>query len=75
MAKRGRESNFPACQLNQSDIALVCPNCFAHNLCITKYKDIVRVIELCHKSGISDISFTTAKNPDEQDAAQNPVKR
>lgn len=34
----------------------------------TKFQDIVRVIDLCQRAGIWDISFATVKTPDEQGA-------
>jgi biopolymer transport protein ExbD len=40
-----------------------------------KYQDIVRVIELCQKSGISDISFATTEIPDEQAGTGQPATR
>jgi biopolymer transport protein ExbD len=41
----------------------------------SKYQDIVRVIDLCRKSGISDISFATEKIPEEQGGTGQPATR
>jgi biopolymer transport protein ExbD len=41
----------------------------------TKYQNIVRAVDLCRKSGISNVSFATAKPSDEQSGSEQPATR